>query len=562
MNKSKFVWQIAIASIICVLSVSAIVSATTTVGTGLTTNGTLTAYGPVFIGGALTATSTASFDEDVNLGNATSDTIWSKGNLTASGTLQLAGNGTFYSTITVNGVTGLTDADIPNTITASNYLPLIGGELSGNFTTTGSIGIGTTSPQASIEIAKNITGSNVDDGLILNNTSGSLSPAIHFKNTTFPNSQSRLYTYAYEMTFEGTTNNGSSWSNVFKMAPGYSNINSSFLSIGTTTESDAKLAVSGSTIIGNTYDYITATPLSSGLLVKGSVGIGTTTPWGSKLDLYGDMIISGNSRYLNFGATNGSSGYGFFDNNGTLQYKNSGGSWANLGSGGSSQWTTSVSDINFATGKVSIGTTTTNKLLTIAGSDTNYGNIVSEGDNLPGYLISNLSATTDYKNWSMYADSLNGLYFTTLNDSMTSGNLWLKVTRSGTNINDIKFLNGNLSVNGKATTTASNGNIATEGSMTIGNGGTAIAKHLSTTGTVGNAGAAVTLGSCASSTITVTGAASGDSVVATPPSAIEDYFVWSAYVSAPDTVKVRLCNPTGGSLNSADLTWRIDVWKH
>ncbi|MDP3901970.1 MAG: hypothetical protein Q8Q21_00075, partial [bacterium] len=40
------------------------------------------------------------------------------------------------SNITVSGVTGLTDSDIPNDITASNYLPLSGGTMTGTLNTT------------------------------------------------------------------------------------------------------------------------------------------------------------------------------------------------------------------------------------------------------------------------------------------------------------------------------------------------------------------------------------------------------------------------------------------
>lgn len=42
------------------------------------------------------------------------------------------------------------------------------------------------------------------------------------------------------------------------------------------------------------------------------------------------------SSYHNFGTTAGSSGYGFRDNGGTMQVKDSGGSWANFGGGGGS----------------------------------------------------------------------------------------------------------------------------------------------------------------------------------------------------------------------------------
>ena len=63
----------------------------------------------------------------------------------------------------------------------------------------------------------------------------------------------------------------------------------------------------------------------------GNVGIGTSTP-NYKLDVNGNIGIAA-SGYLNFGSTNGDSGYGLKDNSGTLQYKNSGGSWTSFANG-------------------------------------------------------------------------------------------------------------------------------------------------------------------------------------------------------------------------------------
>jgi len=63
--------------------------------------------------------------------------------------------------------------------------------------------------------------------------------------------------------------------------------------------------------------------------------------------------ILGNYTYLNLSGT-GSDGYGFRNNSGTLEYKNSGGSWTSVGS----QWVTSGSDIYYTTGNVVIGGTT------------------------------------------------------------------------------------------------------------------------------------------------------------------------------------------------------------
>ncbi|TSC69505.1 MAG: hepHag family protein [Parcubacteria group bacterium Gr01-1014_56] len=45
------------------------------------------------------------------------------------------------------------------------------------------------------------------------------------------------------------------------------------------------------------------------------------------LAVFGDLILSGSTNYLNFGTVAGSAGYGIRNNSGTLEYKNSGGSW-------------------------------------------------------------------------------------------------------------------------------------------------------------------------------------------------------------------------------------------
>lgn len=63
-------------------------------------------------------------------------------------------------------------------------------------------------------------------------------------------------------------------------------------------------------------------------------------------------------------------------------------------------------------------------------------------------------------------------------------------------------------------------------------------------------------------TITVTGAAVGDSVLVGPPAAIEANLTWAAFVSAADTVTIRVSNPTAGDINPASATWRATVLKH
>ncbi len=110
-----------------------------------------------------------------------------------------------------------------------------------------------------------------------------------------------------------------------------------------------------------------------------------------------------------------------------------------------------------------------------------------------------------------------------------------------------------------------------DGKVAIGAGGTKISKHLSVS-TSTNLGVVAT--SCESTSTYVAGAASGDTVVASPTPAtngVEDYNLsWNAYASSTaDFVEIQVCpsfiwdpgiaTSTG---NVAKQTWRIDVWKH
>lgn len=48
-----------------------------------------------------------------------------------------------------------------------------------------------------------------------------------------------------------------------------------------------------------------------------------------------NVLINGVNRYLNFGTLSGSTGYGFRDNGGTMEFKNNAGAWTGVGTGGS-----------------------------------------------------------------------------------------------------------------------------------------------------------------------------------------------------------------------------------
>ncbi len=55
----------------------------------------------------------------------------------------------------------------------------------------------------------------------------------------------------------------------------------------------------------------------------------------SIVTIAGDTLMSGATRYLNFGSTAGSAGYGIRNNSGSMEFKNSGAAgWSSIGSGG------------------------------------------------------------------------------------------------------------------------------------------------------------------------------------------------------------------------------------
>ncbi len=74
-----------------------------------------------------------------------------------------------------------------------------------------------------------------------------------------------------------------------------------------------------------------------------------------------------------------------------------------------------------------------------------------------------------------------------------------------------------------------------------------------------------TTGTCSTdASITVTGAASGDTVLVSPPAAVvlvggSTFFGW---VSGADTVFIRHCNVSSGTVDPASGTYRADVFGH
>lgn len=63
-------------------------------------------------------------------------------------------------------------------------------------------------------------------------------------------------------------------------------------------------------------------------------------------------------------------------------------------------------------------------------------------------------------------------------------------------------------------------------------------------------------------TMTVTGAAALDTVIMGAPAAFESGFTFVGFVSAANTVTVRIHNNNGGSVDPVSATWRATVISH
>ena len=130
------------------------------------------------------------------------------------------------------------------------------------------------------------------------------------------------------------------------------------------------------------------------------------------------------------------------------------------------------------------------------------------------------------------------------------------------------FPSGNFSIGNNTDTaplavgTAAQFQVSPAGAVTIG-GGTPIKQHLSTTVSLAFSGFAAH--SCNTLTVAVNGAAEGDSVALGMPNALGslDGVTWFGWVSGAGVVSIRGCNATSHRLAApAAANIRVDVWQH
>jgi len=136
------------------------------------------------------------------------------------------------------------------------------------------------------------------------------------------------------------------------------------IELGDGGDIDIKLSAGASgalTVSGSTQDVSLTNDLSvSGDISADSLHVNVLTVADS-LALAGNIRLSA-SAYINWGGTWGSSGYGLRDNSGTIQVKNSGGSWADIPASAASAggWTDDGTTVRLSTGtdQVAIGSAT------------------------------------------------------------------------------------------------------------------------------------------------------------------------------------------------------------
>ncbi|HET7104099.1 MAG TPA: hypothetical protein VFI20_08420, partial [Terracidiphilus sp.] len=108
---------------------------------------------------------------------------------------------------------------------------------------------------------------------------------------------------------------------------------------------------------------------------------------------------------------------------------------------------------------------------------------------------------------------------------------------------------------------STSGNVATFAGTTgqIQDSGTALttlAKYLTgTSASIG--GSALTAGTCASGTVSITGATTAMGVIASPVTYPGDGMVWSGYVSASNTVTVKVCAMVAGTPTASTYNVRV-----
>jgi hypothetical protein len=121
-------------------------------------------------------------------------------------------------------------------------------------------------------------------------------------------------------------------------------------------------------------------------------------------------------------------------------------------------------------------------------------------------------------------------------------------------------ISGNAGIGGNARVT---GNVATTGTLTVGGTGTPILEHISIL--VNPSFPALKASTCASANFALGGAADGDTIALGVPNERitgTGTVIYTAWVSAANTVTVKACDIIGTQKTVGTGSIRVDLWKH
>jgi len=354
------------------------------------------------------------------------------GNLALAGVL--TGGGTTGLKVLANGNVGIGDLTPDHTLDVAGNIGLDAGSYINWGDTDGTTGYGFRDDGGNIEF-KNSGGSWTALG------AGSGSTA--WSSLTDPTDNLTLNMGAYTSTWTWNATTGSN--NLFNLTDTASNTGTGYL-LNLTTATDSTLKPFHVSAAGN--EAIT-------VLANGNVGIGDTTP-DHKLDVDGNIGLT-EEGYINWGDTDGTDGYGLKDNSGTIQWKNSGGDWTNIGGGGgSSVWsalTNPTDDLSLAMGAYTTtwawDSLTTETGLTASSTSLSSGSLASLSVNSTAAASNTqkvLSLSTAGDN-STDTQTTYGLYATNTHTGTDSTNVGGYFSASGgTNNYGLIVENGNVGI--------------------------------------------------------------------------------------------------------------------